>query len=75
MDAAVSGKAERWRWAAGGRRCTVDKNGRVLVPGDYVRRLGDGDFKRGKRLLDQVINDIRRRLVSMAARRAVAAQR
>jgi hypothetical protein len=45
------------------------------VPGDYVRRLGDGDFERGKRLLDQVINDIRRRLVSMAARWAVAAQR
>jgi hypothetical protein len=26
------------------------------VPGDYVRRLGDGDFERGKRLLGQVIN-------------------
>ena len=45
------------------------KNGRVLVPGDYLRRLGDGDYERGKRWLDQVINDVRRQRVLMAARR------
>jgi hypothetical protein len=77
MDAAVAGKLVGAGGAGQGRPSAlhIDNDGKVLVPADYVRRLGDGDFRRGQRWLEQVINDIRRQRVLMAARRAVAAQR
>jgi len=42
---------------------------------EQIERLGDSDFERGRRVLDQVIDDIRRLRVLTAARRAVAALR
>jgi hypothetical protein len=37
----------------------------VLVPSDYIRRLGDGDYGRGKHWLDQLVNDMRRQRVAV----------
>jgi len=33
-------------------------DGRIIVPTDYVQRLGDGDYDRGKRFLERVLADI-----------------
>jgi hypothetical protein len=77
MDTAIQAKLRGGDGAGRARPSAlhIDKNWRVLVPGDYVQRLGDGDFERGKRWLDQVINDVRRQRVLLTARRAVATRR
>jgi hypothetical protein len=77
MDAAIQAKLHGGDGAGlGSRRSAlhIDKTGRVVVPDDYVRRLGGGDYERGKRLIDQFVNDIRRLRVLMATRRAAAAR-
>jgi hypothetical protein len=53
----------------------TDADGRIAVRREQIERLGEGDFERGRRVLDRVINDIRRLRVLMAARRAVAVRR
>jgi hypothetical protein len=52
-----------------------DTDGRLVIPGEHVQRLGEGDFDRGKRFLDRVVNEIRRQRVLMAARQAASMAR
>ncbi len=39
----------------------VKANGRIVVPGQIVERLGDGDAVRGRRFLERVVANLRAR--------------
>ena len=58
MAAAFGAGIDRRRLAAD---ALVRRRNSLVVRRDYVRRLGDGDFASGKRLLMRLIDDQRRR--------------